>query len=250
MANDICYVCGTHNMRGSVCLTCCPDGDPRLKPVDTRSAPAATDTELVTVEYQVRSKLNGHWVKDNFLSQQLSPDTERRELVPRSQAEELLAAERAEKARLKLENEAQADQINELEMTPWPEWASKVLAVIRKRSGYDGYDDTTEGVDLPAELDECIAALEADNAALTARVKELEADLKTYQDDTTDEINEKIDLEFRVVDLEAKLAAAEKALEGIASFKEKDGKDAATREWNRAGLYASEIARAALEVKP
>src|SRR5690606_11372075 len=61
--------------------------------------PAATDTGLETVEYQVRSKLNGHWVKDNFLSQQLSPDTERRELVTRSQAEEILAAERAEKER-------------------------------------------------------------------------------------------------------------------------------------------------------
>ncbi|KAB2666781.1 hypothetical protein F9K91_02250 [Brucella tritici] len=33
-------------MRGSVCLTCCPDGDPRLKPATTRPAPAATDTGL------------------------------------------------------------------------------------------------------------------------------------------------------------------------------------------------------------
>lgn len=97
----------------------------------------------------------------------------KRELVWRSQAEELLAAERAENTRLQSENDAQADQISELQMTPWPEWATKVLAVIRKRSGYDGYGDAIEGVDLPAELDECIAAIEADNAALTARVKKL-----------------------------------------------------------------------------
>lgn len=87
------------------------------------------------------------------------------ELVTRSQAVELLAAERAENTRLQSENDAQADQISELQMTPWPEWATKVLAVIRKRSGYDGYGDAIEGVDLPAELDECIAAIEADNAA-------------------------------------------------------------------------------------
>ena len=68
--------------------------------MNTRPAPAATDTGLETAEYQVRSKLNGHWVKDNFLSQQLSPDTERRELVTRSQAEELLASKDKEIASL------------------------------------------------------------------------------------------------------------------------------------------------------
>lgn len=73
------------SLRGPVVL---PFDDELIKP----RAPAATDTGLVTVEYQVRLKLNGHWVQDNFLSQQLSPDTERRELVTRSQAEELLAA--------------------------------------------------------------------------------------------------------------------------------------------------------------
>jgi len=136
---------------------------------NTRPAPAATDTGLETVggEY-----LDGHtWkpmpagVTDFALR-----GFKTRGLVTRSQAEELLAAERAENARLKLENEAQADQIDELQMTPWPEWASEVLAVIRKRSGYDGYDDAIEGVDLTAELDECMSELEA---KLTAAEKEL-----------------------------------------------------------------------------
>ncbi|MBE0561825.1 MAG: hypothetical protein IH622_13565 [Ochrobactrum anthropi] len=136
------------------------------------------------------------------------------EYVTRSQAVELLAAERAEKARLKSENDAQADQISELQMTPWPEWATKVLAVIRKRSGYDGYGDAIEGVDLPAELDECIAAIEADNAALTARVKELEEHCELLCDPTI------IRLEKENSDLEAKLTAAEKALKSARPYVE------------------------------
>ncbi|WP_161662553.1 Lar family restriction alleviation protein [Brucella rhizosphaerae] len=108
MANELkpCPFCGNEpslNHMGSGCFTVsCSNGhhinteaskDKAIKAWNTR--PAATDTGLVTVEYQVRSKLNGHWVKDNFLSQQLSPDTERRELVTRAQADELLAAKDA-----------------------------------------------------------------------------------------------------------------------------------------------------------
>lgn len=40
------------------------------------------------------------------------------------------------------------------------------------------------------------------------------------------------------------------ALEQIAAFREKDGRDPATREWNRAGAYAREIAEAALNNAP
>jgi hypothetical protein len=74
--------------------------------------------------------------------------------------------------------EAQAEEIarrvdesDELRHQPWPEWASKVLAVIRSRSGYDGYDDALDGVDLPAELEETMAALEqeADRQTQEAR---------------------------------------------------------------------------------
>lgn len=52
------------------------------------------------------------------------------------------------------------DELSDARYEPWPEWARKVLAVIRKRSGYDGYDDAENGVDLPEELDETMAELE------------------------------------------------------------------------------------------
>lgn len=37
---------------------------------------------------------------------------------------------------------------------PWPEWAKQMKKTIRKYSGYDGFDDASEGIDLAAELDE------------------------------------------------------------------------------------------------
>ncbi|MFV0800606.1 hypothetical protein EGJ57_04690 [Brucella anthropi] len=138
---------------------------------NTHPAPAATDTGLETVggEY-----LDGHtWkpmpagVTDFALR-----GFKTRALCVRSQAAELLAAERAEKEEWKRR----------------AEYAERELAnsILKGKS------------------------IEADNAAQAARVKELETDLKTYQDDTTDEVNAKIDLEFKIVDLEAKLTAAEK----------------------------------------
>src|SRR5208283_4310066 len=55
---------------------------------------------------------------------------------------------------------------------------------IREESGYDGYDDTSNGVDLPAELDEMISELrsqtskaERERDAALARIAELEAAL-------------------------------------------------------------------------
>lgn len=55
--------------------------------------------------------------------------------------------------RLEKENE-------ELRDAPWPEWATAVLKVIREHSGYDGYDDALDGVDLPSELEELMSELE------------------------------------------------------------------------------------------
>jgi hypothetical protein len=52
--------------------------------------------------------------------------------------------------------EARLDEANR---QPWPEWAEKVLSVIREHSGYDGYDDMNDGIDLPAELDEVLNEL-------------------------------------------------------------------------------------------
>ena len=50
-------------------------------------------------------------------------------------------------------------------------------------------------------------------------------------------------------DLKAKCGRYEQALRDIAAFKEKDGTDEATTQWNRAGVYAATIARAALNVE-
>jgi hypothetical protein len=136
--------------------------------MNTRPAPSDADTGLVTVEYQFKPGGNDYWTNTtahNFPGYK-AKGWQTRELCDRSQAEELLAAERG-----------------------------KVAA-----------------------LTQAIAHETADNAALTARVKELEADLKTFQDGTADLVNEKIDAEFKAVDLEAKLATAQKALEPFADI--------------------------------
>jgi hypothetical protein len=59
-------------------------------------------------------------------------------------------------------DEARADaeraeaERDELRDAPWPKWATECLKIIRKHSGYDGYDDAAEGVDLPSELEETL----------------------------------------------------------------------------------------------
>lgn len=160
-----CVRCGSvpRNANG-LCNTCLDEDAERLENTRTTPvAPVSPDTdgkcgELVTVGYMVSHEEGLGIVEEP--------------VCYRSQAEELLAAERAEKEKLE---------------AAWLE---------------------AEGI---------ISDLKADKAALTARVKELEADLKTFQDGTADLVNEKIDAEFKAVDLEAKLAAAEKALEPFAN---------------------------------
>lgn len=51
------------------------------------------------------------------------------------------------------------EKLHEAERGPWPEWAQKVLAVIRRHTGNEDLDDDGEGVDLPAELDELLVEL-------------------------------------------------------------------------------------------
>lgn len=103
----------------------------------TIPAPTATDTELVTVHTQVRFGPNDIWRNEVFVGER-SRITERRELVIRSQAEELLAAERAEKE----------------------EWKGRATdRGLEAEKWFRLYGD-----------------LKADNAAKAARIKELEAD--------------------------------------------------------------------------
>lgn len=78
---------------------------------------------------------------------------------------------------------------------------------------------------------------EADNAALTARIKELEEQVRFHVDDAVKNWNEATKQEDRAEALETQLAAAEKALERIVKYSSPQSQ-------------ASLIARAALEGKP
>jgi hypothetical protein len=84
-------------------------------------------------------------------------EVEERDLYPASALTSLME----ENERLKEENGQLIDENSDLRYEPWPEWAKAVLSVIRKHSGYDGYDDATEGVDMPLELSEHLSEMEA-----------------------------------------------------------------------------------------
>lgn len=177
----------------------CPDGDCLAAKIDfspekiataTRPAPAATDTGLVTVAFQHRRidkyGVVGDWrpyKRDLFGSDRI----ESRELVTRSQAEELLAAERAKTER----------------------WHKKAMD-----AGVIVHSDGTTSHPMRKELDD----LKTDNAAKDARVKELEADVKREAQSSTHNAQDCLDEQLRAEALEAKLAAAEKALEPFAEY--------------------------------
>ena len=67
------------------------------------------------------------------------------------------------------------DENSELRYEPWPEWARAVLKVIRSHTGYDGYDDATEGVDMPLELSEHLSQIESDTDRLKSHAEAAEA---------------------------------------------------------------------------
>lgn len=50
-------------------------------------------------------------------------------------------------------------ELEEARFQPWPQWAEDMKKQIREVSGYDGYDDATDGVNLPDELSELINEL-------------------------------------------------------------------------------------------
>lgn len=92
------------------------------------------------------------------------------------------------------------DENSELRYEPWPEWARAVLKVIRSHTGYDGYDDAVEGVDMPLELSEHLSQVESDTDRWKARAEAAEA---------------------RIAELEKRLADAERVIE---PFAERAGK--------------------------
>nr|WP_176024697.1 hypothetical protein [Brucella pseudintermedia] len=139
-------------------------------------APAATDMRLETVakQWKVTAK---NW---SGLKPEISEPFDERELVTRSQAEELLAAQRAEPERLADDYQAIREQLHR----GWQE----------------------------------CCALKADNAEKDARIKELEQALETEKTLSRGDwaCQREVDqMSIKVEALEAKLAAAEKALELI-----------------------------------
>lgn len=77
-------------------------------------------------------------------------------------------------AELEAENASLHDKVNDLEHAPWPEWADTCLKLVRQHSGYDGYDDQSNGVDLPEELEEQLDEYERNVAELEAQVAQLQ----------------------------------------------------------------------------
>lgn len=111
----------------------------------------------------------------------LTPDeiAELEKLLPRS-AE--VAALKAENERLKEVIAGLEDDLDDARQEPWPEWAKAVVKVIREHTGYDGYDDATEGVDMPAELAECLSELSSEANRQKARAAAAEAREKTLRE--------------------------------------------------------------------
>ncbi|WGJ07467.1 hypothetical protein [Brucella intermedia] len=234
-----CVRCGSvpRNANG-LCNTCLDEDAERLENTRTTPvAPVSPDTdgkcgELVTVAKQhrlIRGGYPGSW--QPYASPIFSDDVfETRELVTRSQAEELLAAERAKTER----------------------WHKKAMD-----AGVITHSDGTTSHPMRKELDD----LKADNAAQAARIKELEginANLMGDDEDkpryttkrlkheiarATEALEAKIaskdgwkelhdaaqvavkerteacnSLYKQVATLEAKIAAAEKALEPFSKF--------------------------------
>jgi len=177
---------------------------------NTRPAPAATDTGLVT------------YAHDNGTLSGLS----RNEHGPwclRSQAEAIIAAERAEKEKWKVRGDQHWDTLRSIrEMAREGDCERIILWVNDAGSGY------TEPLEATVKsLTDKAVALEADNAAQAARIKELEealdsdpsgSDLWRYWSRKAREASQKyVDEVDRAKALEAKLAAAEKALEQLRS---------------------------------
>lgn len=141
------------------------------------------------------------------------------ELVTRSQAVELLAAERAKyrDAMEKLvdsQRETLVWQQQAIDLKAELDFVGRVKGVNEKYANALAFLEMTENDD-PEEFAECFwnkfIQLEADNAALTARIEEWEK---------ADRLVAAALWEKKVEDLEAKLSAAEKALEPFAAVLE------------------------------
>jgi hypothetical protein len=58
---------------------------------------------------------------------------------------------------------AQAQQADDIhDAHAWTDWEEAVLKIVREFSGYDGFDDADQGVDLPEEVRECLSEISAE----------------------------------------------------------------------------------------
>ena len=57
----------------------------------------------------------------------------------------------------------------------WPEWASRILEIVRKHTGYDGYDDQLDGIDIPAEVSEAMEEYAGQIDKLKAELESIKA---------------------------------------------------------------------------
>ena len=91
---------------------------------------------------------------------------------------------------LEEENDRLEGELDEAKDALWPDWLKQMMAMIRKRSGYDGYDDA-DGVNLPEELSELLGDMDrqlkfadSTNKALQAQIigeEPLKAQLATLR---------------------------------------------------------------------
>lgn len=204
--------------------------------ITVRPAPAATDTGLETVGYW----LTGHTAittsKKEWSSWKLDPYTD--ELVTRSQAEELLAAKDQLISDLRLEIES----LSAIVSTGIDDVAGASLDDLETALAAERAEsERLRTYILRAEK------AETDNAVKDARIKYLEDAIKAKGGNEHSPTQDAYDLACKAIEkhrdrvetLEAKLAAAEKALERIA----------ARNGIPMAGSFAAEVARDALGAK-
>jgi len=164
----------------------------------TRPAPAATDTGLETVEHHYFNSTLDSWLPCAFPEMASKEGKETRELVTRSQAEELLAAERARyvEASQRATNEESLKDTMHRGLLRWKERAEQAEA-----------DNAALIHDLNRIKDH-ETELVNDNVAKDARIKELRDTSKQMISNWRN----------RAEKAEAKLAAAQKALEPFADI--------------------------------
>lgn len=222
-----CKSCGQSFMGDKRAWNCEPCAKALSLQADTRPAPAATDTGLVTVGYGVLGSLQlleiGQ-ILHATITRASGGDYDE-PVCFRSQADEQLAAKdktialaettmiemHQDLKKLEADNAAKDAEIA-LAKTSRDEWGNIAYAAgfYQAECGLEEHPNAKEALDEYRKL-------KTDNAAQAARIKELEADVKREAQSSTHNAQDCLDEQLRAEALEAKLAAAEKALTQLRS---------------------------------